>query len=80
MLGNVIKTLSDAKKTSHVPYRESKLTRYLFWIFRILQDSLGGNSNTCMIACISPAASNYEETINTLKYASRAREIKNKPT
>ncbi|CAK75209.1 unnamed protein product (macronuclear) [Paramecium tetraurelia] len=73
VLGNVIKTLSDQKKSSHVPYRESKLTR-------ILQDSLGGNSNTYMIACISPAASNYEETINTLKYASRAREIKNKPT
>ncbi|CAD8139634.1 unnamed protein product [Paramecium pentaurelia] len=73
VLGNVIKTLSDQKKSAHVPYRESKLTR-------ILQDSLGGNSNTCMIACISPASSNYEETINTLKYASRAREIKNKPT
>ncbi|CAD8059350.1 unnamed protein product [Paramecium sonneborni] len=73
VLGNVIKTLSDQKKSAHVPYRESKLTR-------ILQDSLGGNSNTYMIACISPSASNYEETINTLKYASRAREIKNKPT
>lgn len=41
---------------------------------------MGGNSNTYMIACISPSAGNYEETINTLKYASRAREIKNKPT
>ncbi|CAD8091285.1 unnamed protein product [Paramecium sonneborni] len=75
VLGNVIKTLSDQKKKSqtHIPYRESKLTR-------ILQDSLGGNSNTCMIACVSPAESNYEETLNTLKYASRAREIQNKPT
>ncbi|CAD8061158.1 unnamed protein product [Paramecium sonneborni] len=73
VLGNVINTLSDQKKCAHVPYRESKLTR-------ILQDSLGGNSNTFMIACISSAAINYEETINTLKYASRAREIKNNPT
>ena len=55
-----------------MPYRDSKLTR-------ILQDSLGGNSRTSMIACISPAESSYEETLNTLKYASRARNIKNKP-
>jgi hypothetical protein len=46
---------------------------------RILQDSLGGNSNTYMIACISPAESNYEESLNTLKYASKAMNIKNKP-
>ena len=46
---------------------------------RILQDSLGGNSRTSMIACISPADLQYEETLNTLKYASRARNIKNKP-
>lgn len=44
-----------------------------------MQDSLGGNSRTTMIACVSPADSNYEETLNTLKYASRARNIKNKP-
>ena len=56
----------------HVPYRDSKLTR-------ILQDSLGGNAKTYMIACISPAEINFEETLNTLKYASRARHIKNKP-
>ncbi len=56
----------------HIPYRDSKLTR-------ILQNSLGGNSRTSMIACISPAEDNFEETLNTLKYASRARNIKNKP-
>ena len=59
-------------KTQFVPYRDSKLTR-------ILQDSLGGNSRTSMIACISPAEFNFDESLNTLKYASRARNIKNKP-
>jgi hypothetical protein len=72
-LGNVISALTDdTGKVNHVPYRESKLTR-------ILQDSLGGNSRTIMIACISPAESNFDESLNTLKYASRARNIKNKP-
>ncbi|XP_045202855.1 chromosome-associated kinesin KIF4-like [Mercenaria mercenaria] len=72
-LGNVISILGDdTKKVSHVPYRDSKLTR-------ILQDSLGGNSHTLMIACVSPADSNMEETLNTLRYADRARKIKNKP-
>jgi Kinesin motor domain len=72
-LGNVIGALTDEKKkTFYVPYRDSKLTR-------ILQDSLGGNSRTVMIACISPADVNFDETLNTLKYASRARNIKNKP-
>ncbi|KAG2379611.1 hypothetical protein C9374_006728 [Naegleria lovaniensis] len=74
-LGNVISALGDEKKrahTTHVPYRDSKLTR-------LLQDSLGGNSRTVMLACISPADSNFEETLNTLKYANRARNIKNKP-
>ncbi len=72
-LGNVISALTeDSKKFVHVPYRDSKLTR-------ILQDSLGGNSRTSMIACVSPAEFNFEETLNTLKYASRARNIKNKP-
>lgn len=72
-LGNVISILGDdAKKAAHVPYRDSKLTR-------ILQDSLGGNSHTLMIACVSPADSNMEETLNTLRYADRARKIKNKP-
>ncbi|KAG0480048.1 hypothetical protein HPP92_010906 [Vanilla planifolia] len=73
-LGNVISALGDDKKRKdggHVPYRDSKLTR-------LLQDSLGGNSKTIMIACISPADVNAEETINTLKYANRARNIQNK--
>ncbi|XP_008117777.2 chromosome-associated kinesin KIF4 isoform X1 [Anolis carolinensis] len=72
-LGNVISALGDeTKKGSFVPYRDSKLTR-------LLQDSLGGNSHTLMIACVSPADSNLEETLNTLRYADRARKIKNKP-
>ncbi|XP_067325832.1 chromosome-associated kinesin KIF4-like isoform X2 [Anolis sagrei] len=72
-LGNVISALGDeTKKGSFVPYRDSKLTR-------LLQDSLGGNSHTLMIACVSPADSNMEETLNTLRYADRARKIKNKP-
>ena len=72
----MIAALTDEKKVasgkSFIPYRNSKLTR-------ILQDSLGGNSRTTMIACVSPAESNYEETLSTIKYASRARNIKNKP-
>ncbi|XP_062822450.1 chromosome-associated kinesin KIF4-like [Anolis carolinensis] len=72
-LGNVISALGDGtKKGSFVPYRDSKLTR-------LLQDSLGGNSHTLMIACVSPADSNLVETLNTLRYADRARKIKNKP-
>ncbi|XP_041003959.1 kinesin-like protein KIN-4A isoform X7 [Juglans microcarpa x Juglans regia] len=74
-LGNVISALGDEKKRKegvHVPYRDSKLTR-------LLQDSLGGNSKTVMIACISPADINAEESLNTLKYANRARNIQNKP-
>jgi TolA-binding protein len=69
-LGNVISSL--VSKSKHVPYRDSKLTR-------ILTDSLGGNSRTTMIACISPAEFNFEESNNTLKYAARARMIENKP-
>ncbi|KAI9104976.1 P-loop containing nucleoside triphosphate hydrolase protein [Phlyctochytrium arcticum] len=73
-LGNVISILGDSNssKDRHVPYRESKLTR-------LLQDSLGGNAKTVMIACISPAEEDTEETLNTLKYADRARKIQNKP-
>ncbi|XP_040190389.1 chromosome-associated kinesin KIF4A [Rana temporaria] len=72
-LGNVISALGDeSKRGGFVPYRDSKLTR-------LLQDSLGGNSHTLMIACVSPADSNMEETLNTLRYADRARKIKNKP-
>lgn len=71
-LGNVISALGDqSKKVSHVPYRDSKLTR-------LLQDSLGGNSQTLMIACISPSDRDFMETLNTLKYANRARNIKNR--
>ncbi|KAL7063518.1 hypothetical protein AAHC03_01352 [Spirometra sp. Aus1] len=70
-LGNVISALVDAN-TKHVPYRDSKLTR-------LLQDSLGGNTKTLMIACLSPADNNYEETLSTLRYANRAKNIKNKP-
>lgn len=75
-LGNVISALGDETKRNqkglHVPYRSSKLTR-------MLQDSLGGNSRTQMIACVSPADANFEETMNALRYANRARNIKNKP-
>ncbi|CAE6478436.1 unnamed protein product, partial [Rhizoctonia solani] len=76
-LGNVISALGDPSKSRafgghvHVPYRDSKLTR-------LLQDSLGGNSHTLMIACVSPAEYNVAETINTLKYANRARNIRNR--
>ncbi|KAL3310065.1 Kinesin-like protein kif3a, partial [Cichlidogyrus casuarinus] len=69
-LGNVISALVDGKST-HVPYRNSKLTR-------LLQDSLGGNSKTVMIANIGPTDYNLEESLSTLRYANRAKEIKNK--
>jgi len=70
-LGNVISALVDGK-SSHIPYRDSKLTR-------LLQDSLGGNTKTVMIAAIGPADYNYDETLSTLRYANRAKNIKNKP-
>ena len=70
-LMNVISALVDPKKT-HIPYRDSKLTR-------LLEDSLGGNTKTCMIANISPADYNFEETMSTLRYANRAKNIKNQP-
>lgn len=69
-LGRVINALVD--KGSHIPYRESKLTR-------LLQDSLGGRTKTCIIATVSPARDNLEETISTLDYAFRAKNIRNKP-
>ncbi|XP_024083610.1 kinesin-like protein KIF3A isoform X2 [Cimex lectularius] len=69
-LGNVISALVDGKCT-HIPYRNSKLTR-------ILQDSLGGNAKTVMCATIGPASYNYDETISTLRYASRAKNICNR--
>lgn len=73
-LGRVINSLSDKNQsaTSHIPYRESKLTR-------LLQDSIGGKTKTALIATISPAKINIEETVSTLEYASRAKNIQNKP-
>ncbi|XP_012215196.1 osmotic avoidance abnormal protein 3-like isoform X2 [Linepithema humile] len=70
-LGNVISALA-AGNGRHVPYRDSKLTR-------LLRDSLGGNARTLMIACVSPSDIDAEETLSTLRYAARARCIKNKP-
>lgn len=70
-LGNVIAAQASGKK-GHIPYRDSKLTR-------LLQDSLGGNTKTLMIAALSPADYNYDETLGTLKYANRAKQIKNAP-
>lgn len=76
-LGNVIEVLADhcmGKNLKRVvPYRDSKLTR-------MLQDALGGNSSTIMICAIRPGNMYYEETLATLKYADRAKKIKNKPT
>ncbi|KAA0165709.1 hypothetical protein FNF27_06629 [Cafeteria roenbergensis] len=70
-LGNVISGLVESSQ-KHIPYRDSKLTR-------LLQDSLGGNTKTVMMAAIGPADYNYDETISTLRYANRAKNIKNKP-
>ncbi|XP_006871345.1 PREDICTED: kinesin-like protein KIF28P [Chrysochloris asiatica] len=73
-LGNVISTLADAamgKKVLHIPYRDSVLTK-------LLQSALGGNSRTTLIAAISPADICYEETLSTLRYAERAKKIRNK--
>ena len=78
-LGNVINALADedrlakGEKCHHVPYRQSKLTR-------LLQDALGGNSQTLFLACVSPSDTNASETLSTLHYANRARNIKNAPT
>ncbi|XP_071502620.1 uncharacterized protein [Diadema antillarum] len=72
-LGNCISSLSDLRKRSgHIPYRDSKLTK-------LLADSLGGSGITLMIACISPSSYCLSESLNTLRYANRARRIKNKP-
>jgi len=77
-LGNVINALADEdrlakEKSVHVPYRQSKLTRFL-------QDALGGNSQTFFLACVSPSDTNVGETLSTLRYANRARNIRNVPT
>ncbi|XP_064634767.1 kinesin-like protein KIF27 isoform X2 [Lineus longissimus] len=72
-LGNVISALGDPKKKStHIPYRDAKITR-------ILKDSLGGNAQTLMVCCISPSSASFDESLNSLKYANRAKNIKNKP-
>ncbi|XP_058020688.1 kinesin-like protein KIF3C isoform X1 [Ahaetulla prasina] len=70
-LGNVISALVDGKST-HIPYRDSKLTR-------LLQDSLGGNAKTIMVATLGPASHSYDESLSTLRFANRAKNIKNKP-
>ncbi|KAF7662608.1 hypothetical protein LDENG_00229080 [Lucifuga dentata] len=70
-LGNVISALADGR-SGHVPYRDSKLTR-------LLQDSLGGNAKTVMVATLGPAPHHYDETLTTLRYANRAKNIQNQP-
>ena len=70
-LGNVINALTEERARSHVPYRDSKLTR-------ILQENLGGNSITCLILCCSPSSDNDYETLSTLRFGRRAKNIKNK--
>jgi hypothetical protein len=69
-LMNVIAALTDVKSRQHIPYRDSKLTR-------ILEDSLGGNCKTTMIAMISPSSDAFAESSSTLKFATRAKKIKN---
>ncbi|XP_062369200.1 kinesin-like protein KIF27 [Cinclus cinclus] len=72
-LGNVISALGDPKRKSvHIPYRDAKITR-------ILKDSLGGNAKTVMITCISPSSLDFDESLSSLKYANRAKNIRNKP-
>ncbi|XP_022055519.2 kinesin-like protein KIF3C [Acanthochromis polyacanthus] len=70
-LGNVISALADGR-SGHVPYRDSKLTR-------LLQDSLGGNAKTVMVATLGPSSQHYDETLTTLRYANRAKNIQNQP-
>uniref|UniRef100_H2PSJ5 Kinesin family member 27 n=1 Tax=Pongo abelii TaxID=9601 RepID=H2PSJ5_PONAB len=73
-LGNVISALGDPRrKSSYIPYRDAKITR-------LLKDALGGSAKTVMITCVSPSSSNFDESLNSLKYANRARNIRNKPT
>lgn len=70
-LGNVINSLTESK-VSHIPYRDSKLTR-------LLQQSLGGNSKTNLIINVSPSELNEPETLSSLRFGNRAKQIKNKP-
>ncbi len=69
-LGNVIAALTEAKTRSHIPYRDSKLTR-------LLEDSLGGNCKTTMMAMVSPTHEAFGESMSTLKFATRAKKVKN---
>ncbi|GFR42886.1 hypothetical protein Agub_g3878, partial [Astrephomene gubernaculifera] len=69
-LGNVIAALTDRRERSHIPYRDSKLTR-------LLEDSLGGNCRTTMIATIAPSLESFQESLSTLKFANRAKNIQN---
>ena len=94
-LANVISALVDGK-SKHIPYRDSKLTRLLqvrteflscmdlfsqfISISLNFKDSLGGNTKTLMITCVSPSSDNYDETLSTLRYANRAKNIQNRPT
>lgn len=71
-LGSVMNALTSGNANSHIPYRDSKLTR-------LLQDSLGGNSETTLLVCASSSSFNSEETISTLRFGTRAKNIKNKP-
>lgn len=71
-LGNVIAVLTERKPRQHIPYRDSKLTR-------LLEDSLGGNCRTTMMAMVSPAAEAFAESLSTLKFAHRAKAIRNSP-
>ncbi|WPH04471.1 Hypothetical protein R9X50_00736200 [Acrodontium crateriforme] len=71
-LGKVISQLSSKSPSAHISYRDSRLTR-------LLQDSLGGNAKTYMVACVTPAQFHLSETLNTVTYAQRARAIQSKP-
>lgn len=72
-LGKVISALASKANANFIPYRDSKLTK-------LLMDSLGGNSLTLMVACVSPSSVALEDTLSTLNYATRAKNIQNKPT
>merc|ERR1719473_715454 len=70
-LGQVIKALTSTKKNTHIPFRDSKLTR-------MLQDAIGGNSRTTLMICMSPSKYNVEESVSTCRFGARAKMIKNK--
>jgi centromeric protein E len=72
VLSNVVNKLAEGKRNAHIPYRDSKLTR-------ILSNALGGNSLSTVICTVSPAAMNYNLTLSTLRFAVRAKSLKNRP-